>query len=97
MINSKPNSLAQLVAGITPDIYQKLKAAVELGKWDSGDSLSQEQTENCLQAIIAYENANIEPQHRVGYIKKATPEPDKHQGLDRNNTIASDQTDIACD
>lgn len=36
-------------------IYQKLKIAVETGKWADGNPLSQQQRENCLQAVMAWQ------------------------------------------
>lgn len=65
--------LQQLLESITPDIYERLKRAVELGKWPDGRVLSEGQKELCLQAIIAYDRRKPE-EERVGYIPpKATP------------------------
>ena len=62
----KPDSLAQLVDGISPEIYQSLKTAIELGKWEDGSRLSSEQLESCIQAIILYEAKNIPEEQRTG-------------------------------
>lgn len=58
----------ELILSITPDIYERLKRAVELGKWDNNQPLKPEQREHILQAIIAYDQKHKEPQERVGYI-----------------------------
>src|SRR5690606_37711830 len=45
----------QLLKTLTPDIYENLKRAVELGKWPNGEPLTPEQRETCLQAVIAWD------------------------------------------
>lgn len=57
-----------LISNITPEIYQNLKRAIELGKWADGSVLSQEQKEDSLQAVIAYELENVTEDERLGYI-----------------------------
>jgi uncharacterized protein YeaC (DUF1315 family) len=63
----------QLIASIDADTYQRLKTAVELGKWPSGQSLSREQKELSLQAVIAYESKHLPPEQRTGYIAPNKP------------------------
>jgi uncharacterized protein YeaC (DUF1315 family) len=63
--------LKQLLSSITPDIYSRLKLGVEIGKWPDGNSLTSEQKELCMQAIIAYEQALPEDQ-RTGYVPPKT-------------------------
>ena len=46
-------NVEQLLAAMTPDVYERLRQAVETGKWPDGKVLSDEQKENCLQAGIA--------------------------------------------
>lgn len=67
----KADSFQALIDSITPEIHENLKTAVETGRWSNGDRLSQEQVENCLQAIIAYEARNLSEEQRVGYIDKS--------------------------
>ncbi|ODS23850.1 hypothetical protein AB835_06815 [Candidatus Endobugula sertula] len=62
------NSIEELLNHITPEIYQQLKQSVELGKWPTGQLLSKEQRQLCLQAVIVYEQKNINPEERTGYI-----------------------------
>lgn len=57
-----------LFDSITPEIYQSLKRAVELGKWPNGEKLTREQRDNCMQAVIAYELKNLPEEQRSGYI-----------------------------
>jgi len=62
---------------LSPEIYDRFKQALELGKWPDGRSLSKEQKEICLQAVILYETAQGIPEHqRTGYVdstKKTSP------------------------
>lgn len=55
---------AKLVDSLTPDIIERFTEAVETGKWPDGSPLSEEQRENCMQAIMLYNarhNASDEP------------------------------------
>ncbi len=66
----KSRSLADLVQSMDPEVHMNMKTAVETGRWPNGDRLSEEQTEQCLQLIIAYEQQL--PEHeRVGYIDRS--------------------------
>lgn len=69
-----PESIAGLLASMTPEIHAQLKEAVALGRWENGERLNEEQKALCLQAIIAYDAKFIETDQRVGYVKpKAQP------------------------
>ncbi len=61
-------SFVEMIENITPEIYQSLKLAVEIGKWSDGRKLSQEQKELCLQAMIAWETQNLPEDERTGYM-----------------------------
>ena len=67
---AKPESYEALLARMTPDIHARLKTAVELGKWESGERLSREQLEHCLQAIIAWEHQHLPEHERVAWIDR---------------------------
>jgi len=58
----------QMIEHISPDIHQRLKLAVEIGKWPDGQPLTQEQKELCLQALIAWEAKNLPIEARIGYM-----------------------------
>lgn len=60
----------QLIAQLTPDVYQNFKRALELGKWPDGSKVSDEQKNHCMSAVIAYEQLHVEETQRVGYIDK---------------------------
>eukprot|EP01030_Chromulinospumella_sphaerica_P026875 gene26875-27101_t len=57
-----------MIENITPDIYQSLKLAVEIGKWADGRKLTAEQRELSLQAMIAWELQNLPEDQRTGYM-----------------------------
>ena len=61
-------SFQQLLDHITPEIYENLKRAVELGKWPDGNALTKEQRGLCLQAVIAWETKHLPENKRTGYI-----------------------------
>jgi uncharacterized protein YeaC (DUF1315 family) len=53
-----------LIAAMTPEIYQRLVQAVELGKWPDGVALTPEQKEHSLQAVMLWQSMNnADPQH----------------------------------
>ena len=62
------STFAQMIENITPEIYQSLKTAVELGKWADGRKLTVEQKELSLQAVIAWELQNLPEEERTGYM-----------------------------
>ncbi len=62
------SSFAEMIENITPDIYESLKLAVEIGKWADGRKLTAEQRELSLQAMIAWEIQNLPEDQRTGYM-----------------------------
>lgn len=61
-------TLSDMIDNITPDIHQKLKTAVELGKWADGNVLTSQQRDLCLQAVIMFDAKNLPEHEQVGYI-----------------------------
>jgi uncharacterized protein YeaC (DUF1315 family) len=66
----------QAIESLTPEIYQRLKRAVELGKWPDGNVLTREQRANALQAIIAWDDRHRPPGDRIGFIERKQPGDD---------------------
>ncbi|MFB6401323.1 YeaC family protein [Pseudomonas putida] len=62
------STFAQMIENITPEIYESLKLAVEIGKWSDGRKLTAEQKELSLQAVIAWEMKNLPEDQRTGYM-----------------------------
>ena len=44
-----------LLSAMTPEVYTRLRQAVETGKWPDGTVLSEEQRESCMQAVLLYQ------------------------------------------
>lgn len=54
----------QVINSMTPEIYQRLSTAVELGKWPDGVALTPEQKENSLQLVMLWQaRHNTDAQH----------------------------------
>jgi uncharacterized protein YeaC (DUF1315 family) len=60
--------LQKIIQSITPEVYQNIKSAVELGKWPNGVKLTKEQQQHSLQILIAYDAANAPYEQRVGFL-----------------------------
>jgi len=48
-------NIDQMLASVTPEVFENLKYAVETGKWQNGQRLTTEQRENSLQLVLAYQ------------------------------------------
>jgi len=66
----------QIIETMSPETYQNLKRALELGKWPDGRALTREQRENSMQAVIAWGRLHLDEGERVGYIDKKHKEGD---------------------
>ncbi|WP_412098478.1 YeaC family protein [Enterobacter sp.] len=54
----------ELISSMTPEVYQRLATAVELGKWPDGVVLTPEQKENSLQLVMMWQaRHNTDAQH----------------------------------
>lgn len=60
----------QLIETMSPEVYQRLVRAVELGKWPDGRMLTIPQREHAMQAIIAWGERHLPEVERVGYVEK---------------------------
>lgn len=60
----------QLIATMTPEIYESLKRSLEVGKWPDGKALTTEQREYAMQAVIAWGEQHLSATQRVGFIDK---------------------------
>ncbi len=88
-------TLEQLIRSLNPDMYQRLRRAVELGRWPDGGRLTNEQRELCMEAVIHYENLHqVAAQDRVGYIdltkssESACSKDHDHAGTDADHDEA---------
>lgn len=77
----------EMIDNMSPEVYARLKQAVELGKWPNGVRLTQEQKELCLQAVITYDYSNKPEESRVGYIDRNV-----HTGCDTKTSTSDHET-----
>lgn len=57
-------NLDEMLDTMTPEVYQRLVTAVELGKWPDGVALTPDQKENSLQLVMMWQTRhNTDPQH----------------------------------
>ncbi|MEH6579079.1 MAG: DUF1315 family protein [Amphritea sp.] len=68
----------KMIEVMTPDVYNSLKRAVELGKWPNGERLTQEQRETSLRAVIAYDAQKLPEEQRTGYISRKKKDGSTH-------------------
>lgn len=64
------DSFEELIDSITPDVYENLKRAVELGRWPDGSRLRPGQLELSLQALIVYEAKHLPEHERSGFVER---------------------------
>lgn len=60
----------KLVGSLTPEVYERLKRAVETGRWPDGREVTAVQREHCLNAIITWGESHLPPEERVGFIDR---------------------------
>jgi uncharacterized protein YeaC (DUF1315 family) len=60
----------QTIETLSPEMYQRLVRAVEMGKWPDGKVVTPEQRAHAMQAIIAWGERHLPEQERVGYVQK---------------------------
>jgi uncharacterized protein YeaC (DUF1315 family) len=60
----------ELIEQLSPEVIAQFREALELGRWPDGRSVSPEQREHCMQAVIAFEHRHVAAADRVGYIDK---------------------------
>lgn len=92
-MKSHIDSIDQLLAMMTPELYQQLCCAVETGRWPDGRKVLDKQREYALQATLLYQSShNIEAQHMTvntsGEIEQKSKAELKAQYRDDSLTIA---------
>lgn len=59
-----------ILNALTPEIAEKFRTAIALGRWESGERLTEAQRHTCMQALMVWEHAHLPVEERVGYIHK---------------------------
>ena len=58
------SNLTEYAKQISPSLYEKLKQAVETGKWQDGKMLNDEQKVHSMQLVLTYQSLfNEQPDH----------------------------------
>ena len=60
----------ETIDSLSPEMYQRLRQALETGKWPDGRPLTAQQKEDTMQAIIAWGEKHLSPEERIGYIDR---------------------------
>ncbi|MHA6604863.1 YeaC family protein [Photobacterium damselae] len=87
-------NMDSLLDAMTPDVYEQLSRAVEIGKWANGVQLTDEQRSNAMQTMMIYQSRfNQEAQHMTVAqggelkIKTKTDFQQEIKGLDNSKEI----------
>ena len=58
------SSFKHVIANMPEEVYQRLKTAVEIGKWPDGIALTAEQKASSLQAVLMWQGLHVDnPEH----------------------------------
>lgn len=49
-----------VLRAMTPEIYERMRAAVETGRWPDGQPLTTEQKENAMQLVMVYQAKRLD-------------------------------------
>lgn len=79
-------SFTKTAQSLDEQAYLALKTALELGKWPTGDRLTGEQKEICMQTIISYEAQKLPEEQRTGYMEQGC----KSQSADTISAVQKD-------
>lgn len=71
-----------ILSSLTPEIVTKFRSAIELGKWEDGRRLTDEQRHTCLQAVMIWEHEHLPVEERIGYIHKPVKDDGTVVGAD---------------
>jgi len=79
-------NIAEILNVMTPELYRKFQAAIEIGKWANGKELTVKQKEICMQAVIVYEYNILTDNERTGFV----PRIDSQCEVENHNIKATD-------
>lgn len=74
-----------ILDSLTPEIVDKFRTAIELGKWADGRKLTDEQRQTCMQAVMVWEHEYLDAKDRVGYI---------HKPIKKDGSIVGEECDV---
>lgn len=74
-----------ILNSLTAEIVDKFRTAIEIGKWENGEKLSNEQRQTCMQAVMVWEHEYLPAEERTGYI---------HKPVKEDGTIVGEECDV---
>jgi len=60
----------QVIRDMDRATYERMKQALETGRWPDGRLLTEDQRSHTMQAVIAWGELHLPEQERVGFINK---------------------------
>lgn len=51
-----------LLKAMTPELYERMREAVETGRWPNGEALTAEQKENAMELVMVYQARKLDQQ-----------------------------------
>lgn len=76
-----------ILSTLTPQIVDKFRTAIEIGRWENGEKLTDAQRQTCMQAVMVWEHEYLPIAERTGYIQRPI----------KNNEIVGEECDIEHD
>lgn len=71
----------KVIQEMNDETYQRLKTAVEIGKWPNATVLTLQQRETSMQAVLAYEALhNVAANQKTGFVDTSTSDCHDDEG-----------------
>lgn len=74
-----------ILNSLNPEIIAKFRTAIEIGKWENGEKLTDAQRATCMQAVMVWEHEYLPVTERTGYI---------HKPVKEDGTIVGEECDV---
>ncbi len=74
-----------ILDALTPEIIDKFRSAIEIGRWADGRKLTDEQRETCIQSLLIWEHEYVPVEERTGYI---------HKPIKEDGTVVGSECDV---
>lgn len=62
------NALAQVLDGMTRDVYERLRHSLEIRRWPDGRAMSEDQLADTMQLVIGWEHRHLPPAEHSGFV-----------------------------
>ena len=71
----------KVIQAMNIETYQRLRTAVEIGKWSNGEVLNAEQRGTSMQAVLAYESIHaVDAKQKTGFVDTSTSDCHDDEG-----------------